>query len=155
MFSLILYDKYNMYTVHQKSPSLKQLNLLGSYTASQSSPKVERENGAMATLNVGALTLSTCFISKSPSCTRKGWQGKLVNSQSLMLWNINTVLRTRSRIWSTWGTVKSTASVWTEQSNDSSAQRVTFKSRNQNHPNLPFCHWGWSVGMQRNTQTLS
>lgn len=40
----------------------------GNQKASESSPRVESENGAMATLNVGDFTLSTCFISKSPSC---------------------------------------------------------------------------------------
>jgi hypothetical protein len=36
--------------------------------ASLPSPSIERENGAIATLNVGEPALSMCFISKSPSC---------------------------------------------------------------------------------------
>ena len=36
--------------------------------ASLPSPSIERENGAIATLNAGEPALSMCFISKSPSC---------------------------------------------------------------------------------------
>lgn len=36
-------------------------------TSSLSSPRIDRENGAIATLNVDDPALSMCFISKSPS----------------------------------------------------------------------------------------
>lgn len=62
------------------STSYKQLFHIfcdrNSQRPSAPSPNVDRENGAIATLNVCAPILSICFISKSPSYDKKECGGK-------------------------------------------------------------------------------